>query len=140
MNSTGEILYNLRGLLPGEEVQVYSKSEDLFRNEKIEIYTIMKEQEKLYIKFERKTSIDGTQGYFSKEEIANIGVSNYSEEKYKEMNLSEYEKECLKETSFEQYIIRRGFDLEGQFNNGLHFRYKNIMMVTSVIREEKYSV
>lgn len=136
----GEILYNLNSIIDGEEVQIYSKGEDLFRNDKIDIYTIGRENNRFYVKFDKKTSLDGSQGYFLKEEISFIGVSMYNENKIAEMRLSTYEKECLKETSFEHLIIRRGYDLEGKFLNGLHFKYKNIIMVTKVVKEDKCSV
>ncbi|KZL91762.1 hypothetical protein CLMAG_35210 [Clostridium magnum DSM 2767] len=127
----GEIIFNLGSIQSGEEIQVYSKGEDLFRNEKIDIYTIGRGRDGgIYIKFDKKTSLDGVNGYSSKENVAKIGVAAYTEDKWQEMNLSNSEIESLKHNSFENGIIRRGYALEGQFESGLHFKYPNIIMVT----------
>ena len=129
--ATGEILYNLGSVQSGEEIQIYSKGEDLFKNEKIDIYTIGRDKNgSIYIKFDKKTSIDGTSGYSSTENVEKIGVGAYSKEQWETMNLSSAEIEALKHNSFEHGIIRRGFALEGQFESGFHFKYPNIILVT----------
>lgn len=127
----GEIIFNLGSIQSGEEIQIYSKGEDLFRNEKIDIYTIGRGRDGcIYIKFVKKTSLDGTNEYSSKENVVKIGVAAYTEDKWQQMNLSSSEIESLKHNSFENGIIRRGYALEGQFESGLHFKYPNVIMAT----------
>lgn len=126
----GEILYSLNALTDGESVKIYSKSEDIFRNEKIEIYTIIKENLNLYLVFEKNTSVDLTGGYYSKDKVIKIGVTEFKTKTVKPMGLTKTELQTLKENSFEHGVIRKGYSLEGTFDNGLEFKYPNIILVT----------
>lgn len=129
----GEILYNLSSVQSEEEIQIYSKGEDLFKNEKIDIYTIGRDKKgNIYIKFDKKTSLDGSSGYSGIENVLNIGVTTYSEDQWNKMNLSSSEIEVVKHNLFENGIIRRGYAVEGEFESGLHFKYPNIILVTRV--------
>jgi hypothetical protein len=129
--SDGEILYSLNSLADGDSIKVYSKSEDVFRNEKIEIYTITKEKQSLYLVFEKNTSVELKGGYYSKDKVVRIGVSEYNENKVKPMGLTKVELKALKENWFEDGLIRKGYSLEGTFDNGFDFKYPNIVIVTN---------
>lgn len=126
----GEIIYSLNALADGGSVKIYSKSEDIFRNEKIEIYTIIKENLNLYLVFEKNTRIDLNGCYYSKDKIVKIGVTEYKTKAIKPMGLTKAEIQTLKENSFEPGVIRKGYSLEGTFDNGLYFKYPNIVFVT----------
>jgi hypothetical protein len=126
----GEVLYNLDNLQEGEALKVYSKVEDLFNNEKTDIYTIIKEWECLYLIFSKNISLNGKKGYYTKDKVTQIGVSAFNADRYKEMNLTKAEIEALKNSSFEYNTIRRGYTLEGIFENGFTFKYPNIILVT----------
>lgn len=126
----GEVLYNIDSLQDGEAIKIYSKVEDLFNNEKTDIYTIKKEWGCLYLIFEKKTSLDGKKGYYTKDKVTRLGVSAFKAAKYIEMNLNKAEIEALKDSAFEHKIIRRGYTLEGEFENGFTFKYPNIILVT----------
>lgn len=126
----GEVLYNIDNLQEGEAIKIYSKGADIFGNEKTDIYTIVNEWGCLYLIFEKKTSIDGKKGYYTKDKVTRVGVSKFKVDKYKEMNLIKAEIEALEDNAFEHKVIRMGYDLEGTFESGFTFKYTNIILVT----------
>lgn len=133
----GEVLYNIDNLQEGEAIKIYSKAEDIFGNEKTDIYTIVKEWGNIYLIFAKKISTDGKKGYYTKDKVTQVGVSAFKHAKYVEMNLTKAEIESLKDTSFEHKLIRRGYTLEGKFENGFTFKYPNIILVTKEILTTK---
>jgi hypothetical protein len=133
----GEVLYNIDNLQEGEAIKIYSKAEDVFGNEKTDIYTLIKEWGNIYLIFAKKTSIDGKKGYYTKDKVTQVGVSEFKANKYVEMNLTKAEIEALKNTSFEHKLIRRGYTLEGEFENGFTFKYPNIILVTKEVLNTK---
>lgn len=129
----GDILYNIEGMQDNEQIKVYSKSEDIYGNEKIDIYKIEKKNNSIFIIYEKRTGLDNDRIYFYKEKVKRIGVSAYVVDRWKIMNLSKSEMISLKKNSFEHSIIRMGYALEGEYESGLEFMFNNILLVTMEI-------
>lgn len=127
----GEVLLNIEHMKPGQRVKIYSRANDMFDNEVIEVYTIEKEQNEVYISYSKKNSFNGTRDYSFREKVKSIGTSTFNKQKILDMGLTANELQALKTTSLEKNVIRRGFPLVGVFDNDteLHFEYPDIINV-----------
>lgn len=124
----GDILLNISELKVGEIAKISSKRKDLFLNEKIEVYELIKENDELYIR--KQKNINFEQQIEFREKVKCFYVNSFFKSKLDSMNLTQYEKEVLQINSNESDLIREGYDISGVFENGIEFNYTNIIEVT----------
>jgi hypothetical protein len=115
-------------LKQGEVAKIFSKREDLYLNEKVEVYELIKESDGLYIRKQKNIDFDKTIKF--KEKVKTFFINSYFKSKLEEMALTQSEKEVLQSNSNEHDLIRKGYDINGIFANGIEFIYPNIIDVT----------
>jgi len=122
----GEILYNIDSLKVGQKIDFYTESKDVFGNDKIEKYSLVKEKDGLYINYVKKTGFDNEDKIEFKEKVITIGAKNKEKVRYK--NLTKAEIKYIN-NKIEKGLIKRGYNLVGDYENGLEFDFENIIMV-----------
>ena len=124
----GQILFNISDLSVGEKVKISSKREDLYFNEKVEVYELVKEKDGLYIRKQKNINFDNEIEF--KEKVKTFFINSHYKEQLEKMTLTQSEKEILQGNSNEKDLIRKSCDISGVFENGIEFHYQNIVEVT----------
>lgn len=118
------VVANLNALNENEAITIYSLNDDMFGNEFVEIYKIVKENKKILICYKKE---DSEYPINFKKEVEWIGTTNYLKNKYSKMDLGEAYIKSLEK--LEKNIIREECDVEGKYKDGIRFRYPNIIKV-----------
>lgn len=108
--------------------------QDLFLNEKVEIYEFKKEKDGIYIR--KRKNIDFDQSVEFKEKVKTFFVNSYFKAKLDAMKLTQAEKDLLEKDSKECDFIRMGYDVRGIFENGIEFNYPSIIKVSAYVYQK----
>lgn len=135
MSCEGDILFNLRNMKTGEKIKVFTCNKDIFDNDSVDVYTIEKEVDGVYISYLKRKSFDESQNIYFKDRTVKVGTRRISLNDIAKMSLTNIEKESIIYNSLELGVIRQGYALEGKFSNGLEFSYPNIIRVEKVMQE-----
>jgi hypothetical protein len=125
----GEILYNIDSLKVGQKIDFYTESKDIFGNDKVDKYSIIKEKDGVYIEYKNSTGFDNEDKIEFREKVLTIGAKSKDSQKYRNMNLTKSEMKFLSTDSIEKGLIKKGYNLVGSYENGLEFDFENIIMV-----------
>lgn len=128
-----DILFNLSTLKSGEKIKIYSEDKDLFKNEKIEVYTIEKGRDGLYVSYNHNGSFEkGDHSNIAfKQKVAYIGTPVHSKIEIDSMKLTKAERDALRECRLELNIIKKGCPLEGCYEEGFFFSFPNIIQIAN---------
>lgn len=129
-NIKGDLLLNIKDIENGDNYKLYSLREDLYLNEKVEIYHLSKEEDSYYISINKSLSFK--QNVELKEKVDKFLLNQQSLDKYKMMGLSNSETQALMDNSNEAYLIKEGNDIRGVYANGVEFTYPGIIKIEKI--------
>jgi hypothetical protein len=124
----GDVLLNISEMKDGETVIFASKREDLFLNDKVESYELIKQGNGIYIHKHKAISFSTSINF--NEKVKNFYANTWFTDRLIEMGLTDQEKEVMVEESNENFLIREGYSLRGIYENGVEFDYQNITWVS----------
>lgn len=116
--------FNLLSLSIGEEIKFYSKTKDLFGNEKIESYSIVKMTEGLYLQYSNANGFENNDCVI---EFNNKIRKITSSKENNTLDVNTIEKELLEKSDANENSLRIGSDLMGVYEDGTEFCFKNIL-------------
>lgn len=125
-----QVLVNLNRLQIGDKLKIYSSDKDIFNNEKIDVYTLEREEDGMYVSYSKKNSFeypDSDINFKLKTRIIGTGIN---EEMIESMNLTETEKRDMQNSMhIERNVIRKNCNLEGFYEDGTRFVFRNILQI-----------